>query len=251
MPVNTSRLAAELRDAEHSARPIECFTDRFADFTWHDARNIARARDGLRVEAGEVQIGFKLGWTSAAMREALGIQQPNWGTLWQSQVVTGRLDLVDLIHPKVEPELVFRSSRDLHGDLTGADIATSGGTWALGVEVVDPRWPSFDFDFLDNTADNSSGARVAIGTSAPVAQPADVAVEFTDGSISHSGDGSNAMGDPNDAVAWLVRSLAEERAHLPAGHIVFTGGLTAPYDITPDRTYTLTSATLPPVSLVT
>ena len=64
---------------------MELFTARYPGLTWHDARAIARRRDEMRRNAGETFIGYKLGWTSAAMREALGIDRPNWGTLWASQ----------------------------------------------------------------------------------------------------------------------------------------------------------------------
>ena len=222
-------------------------TKRFPDLTWDDARTIARARDALRLDEGDLPIGYKLGWTSAVMREALGISRPNWGTLWHSQVVVDVLDLRALIHPKVEPELVFRCDADLHGDLDAVAVAESGGSWALGLEFVDPRWPSFEFDFLDNTADNSSGARVAIGAFSPLEDPARLTVEFSDGSTTRSGDGSNAMGNPLDAVAWLVRSLAHEGTGLQRGDVVFTGGLTAPFDVGPDTVYALHASDLAPV----
>lgn len=53
------------------------------------------------------------------------------------------------------------------------------------------------------------------------------------------------MGSPVDAVHWLVGALAEEGQQLRAGQIVFTGGLTAPFDLHPAvRPLQLTSAYL-------
>ena len=216
-----------------------------------DARAVARERDAQRLAAGDTRIGYKLGWTSAAMREALGIERPNWGTLWRSQVCDGRLELDALIHPKLEPELVHRCAVDVGGDATASAVARSGGTWALGIEVVDPRWPSYDFDLLDNTADNSSCARIVIGDFAVVADPSAVRIELSDGATVRTGDGSNALGDPCEAVAWLARSLAAEGGALRAGDIVFTGGLTAPYDVVAGTTYSVRSPALAGIALIT
>ena len=224
------------------AAPTQLPSTVFGDFSWDDARAVARLTDRLRGEDGESQIGWKLGWTSEAMRTALGIDSPNWGTLWNTQVLDDVLCVDQYIHPKVEPELVWRSPEDLAPGVTAPDLEDLSGEWALGIEVVDPRFPSFDFAALDNTADNSSSAAVLMSEFRQLdVQPAAVAVTFTDGTTTHSGSGSQAMGSPLEAVAWLVRSLAVEELHVSAGDIVFTGGLTAPFDAIVGSTYRLSS----------
>ena len=102
------------------------------------------------------------------MRTALGIDRPNWGTLWDSQVCDKRIALESLIHPKIEPELVWRAPAAVPATATAAEVAALGGEWALGLEVVDPRFPSFNFKALDNTADNSSSAFVQLGAFAAI-----------------------------------------------------------------------------------
>lgn len=236
--LDPATVAAELRHAELTATPVELLTARWPALTWVDARAVARERDRLRHDDGDAPIGYKLGWTSAAMREALGIDRPNWGTLWRSQLVDdAHVELGELIHPKVEPELVFRCTADVSADATVEEIAANGA-WALGLELVDPRFPSFEFDWLDNTADNSSAARVVVGEFHRLAvPPAELSVEMTDGNARRNGLGSAAMDDPCAAVAWLGRSLAEVPAGLRAGDIVFTGGITAPFDVRAGETY--------------
>ncbi|MDE3205661.1 MAG: 2-oxopent-4-enoate hydratase [Acidobacteriota bacterium] len=237
------RLAAELATSERECRPITLLTQRFPDMTRADARAVARARDRLRVAEGDRRIGYKLGWTSAAMRRSLGISRPNWGTLWESQVLSSgqMLDVGMLRHPKVEPEIVYRVGADLDG--LGATVTTgmveeACGGWAVGLEVVDPRFPDYRFDWLDNTADNSSASRVVQSTW--VAGPSDTAawtVEFSDGEATMDGLGAAAMGSPVNAVMWLVEALAEEGERLRAGDIVFTGGITPPLDVSAGRSY--------------
>ncbi len=247
---DASGLGAELFNAAESATPVGLLTDRFPDLTWDQARSIARATDRVRQKRGQTRIGFKLGWTSAAMRDALGIDRPNWGTLWDVQRRTGVLNLASFIHPKIEPELVFRSGSELRGRVSTAEVA-AGGSWALGLEVVDPRFPSFNFRALDNTADNSSAAAIVVGafTELGSAEVEHLAIEFSDGSEARHGVGSSAMESPPAAVAWLVRQLDVEGSFLAAGDVVFTGGLTAPFDVTGGATYELSAASLSAVTL--
>ncbi len=248
------QLARELLEAERRSTPVVLLTDRYSDLSWDDARAIARATDGLRRAEGDRVIGYKLGWTSAAIREALGIGRPNWGTLWTSNVASGHLDITDLIHPKIEPELVYRVPLpiDASEGVGAGDIARLRGDWALGLEVVDPRYPDYGFRWLDNTADNSSAARIVVGPFVPLGDswaPAEERVEFTDGRQSHSGVGANAMSDPCAAVAWLAESLHAEGSELAPGQLVFTGGLTSPFDVRAGATYTLSSPNLPTVNI--
>jgi 2-keto-4-pentenoate hydratase len=249
------RLADDLRHAQRSATPIELLTDQHPGLSWDDARAVARATDRRRLAEGDTMIGYKLGWTSAAMREALGIDRPNWGTLWKSQLAADRLATRDLIHPKIEPELVYRVPDTAAGVVPDGpeDVAEWNGEWALGLEVVDPRFPDYGFRWLDNTADNSSCARVVLGSFAAIdgIDPAGVVVEFSDGYDVRRGVGANAMGDPNAAIAWLARSLRAEGTSLLPGQLVFTGGLTAPFDVRPGQTYAVSSPHLPPAHATT
>ena len=124
--------------------------------------------------------------------------------------------------------------------------------FVVGHQVVDPRFPSFSFKALDNTADNSSSAAVALGQFSNV-QPHStldsLIVTLSEDGEQRSGPGSQAMGSPAEAVAWLVRSLAEEGLVLRQGEIVFTGGLTAPFDGAQGKTYALTGHPLGALSL--
>lgn len=245
--IDFDTLAAELLKASATATPVQLLTERCPELNWDSARAIARATDRLREANGDKQVGWKLGWTSQVMREALGVDRPNWGTLWQSQVADDSLPLKNFIHPKLEPELVWQASANLSGvEITAADVAASKGKWALGIEVVDPRFPSFDFDALDNTADNSSSAVVRFGSFHSLqdgVQLENLEVSLDDGSERRLGVGGQTMGSPFEAVAWLVRSLSAEGLNVGTGDIVFTGGLTAPFDAAAGLTYTLSSNT--------
>ncbi|NNF53782.1 MAG: hypothetical protein HKN03_04980 [Acidimicrobiales bacterium] len=239
------QLAKELLAAERHRTPYPLFSQRFgSSFSWNDARRIAVAVDELRRSDGDQVAGYKLGWTSAAMRTALGIERPNWESLWISQRIEDVLNLEELIVAKVEPELVCRLGADLDPAASLAEVAGSCTQWTVGLEIVAPRFGSFVFEWLDNTADNSSAARFVIAGFANCDDPSEIAVTMSDRTETRTGRGSAAMGSPVDAVYWLVKALAEEGRQLHAGQIVFTGGLTAPFDLTPSL---VVSATAPGV----
>lgn len=239
MTIDPTAVARELADAEREGRWVPLLSERFDDLDWAGARAVARARDELRHREGDRIVGYKLGWTSRAMREALGIASPNWGTLWASQVIDDELDATRLHQAKVEPELV--------AEVDGDGVPRR---WALGLEVVNPRFESYRFDWLDNTADNSSCARIRMGTWTTLDDPAEVEVHFEDGRELRSGAGSAVDGGPDGAVAWLGAQLATEGTALRAGDIVFTGGLTAPSDAMVGQLLRVRSPTHPELGVV-
>ncbi|HHV20112.1 MAG TPA: 2-oxopent-4-enoate hydratase [Propionibacterium sp.] len=232
-PIELTRVLDALDRAESTAIGIPTLSSRHCGLSEDDAWAVARARDERRVARGEVRVGYKLGWTSAAMREALGIDQPNYGSLWSHMAVVGTLSMATRIHPKVEPEFAYRPLRDLSGaDITAAEVADAG-EWAVSLEVVDPRWNSYGFTFADNTADGSSAAAFAVGEFRAIdTPPEDLRLTMRiDGDEERSATGAAVFGSPAESVAFLVRNLAELGIPLKEGMIVLTGGATAPVDL--------------------
>lgn len=231
---HVSAAALELDRAERNRVGIQPFSRRLSGLTRAEAWSIAAARDRLRADRGEVRTGYKLGWTSEAMRQALGIDEPNFGTLWAyMRADDGLLDLARLIHPKAEPEFAFLAEAVLQGGHVTAGDVSGAGRWAVALEVVDPRWISYDFDWLDNTADGSSAAAYVVGTFRPsVVSPEFFRLTMESGGIVRDGSGEAAMGSPAEAVAFLVRQLHVQGAALEPGMVVLTGGITAPIDLT-------------------
>lgn len=225
--------ALELERAERNRIGVRALSKRPEALTTADAWSIAAARDRLRAQRGEVRTGYKLGWTSEAMRRALGIDEPNFGSLWAyMQSDDGILDVGRLIHPKAEPEFAFLADAVLEGtEVTAYDVARAG-RWAAAVEVVDPRWESYDFDWLDNTADGSSAAAYVVGAFRRSAVPPErFRLTMDAGDVSRQGVGEAALGSPAEAVAYLVRQLHGHGTALQRGMIVLTGGITAPIDL--------------------
>ncbi len=229
-----------MAEALHRARlgrvPIATFTGRPEGLDIATGYAVQARGLELRLADGEVLVGGKLGFTSEAMRRAMGVDSPNYGWLTDAMMVAGEeVDLDGLIHPKVEPEIAFILARPLAGpDVTAADVLGATGAVAPCLEVVDSRYVGFRFQAADNIADDSSAGRVLLGDPVPLASLADVdlrllgCVVSVDGAMAHTAAGAAAHGDPAEAVAWMVRAC--ERP-LPEGSIIISGGLTPPVDL--------------------
>lgn len=238
-PDRRTRLAGfalELFEAERGARRIVRLSDRLDDLTEAEAYEIAA--ENLRKRPGPA-VGYKLGYTSAAMRRQMNISEPNFGVLTRERIVgpgASILSLEGLVHPRVEPELTIRLGRDLQGGgCTAVHVADAVDCVYPSVEVVDTRYEDYVFKAVDNIADNSSAARCVLGTpmTLAAARPlATCAVELLiEGRVIASGVGADAMGDPLAAVAWLADALAQSGRWLKAGDLVMTGGLTRAFEV--------------------
>ncbi|MGJ3510028.1 2-keto-4-pentenoate hydratase [Enemella sp. A6] len=191
-------------------------------FTLSAAYRIQRAVTALRLAAGERVVGWKLGYTSAVMREQMGIDQPNYGPLTDVMALdSGAVAPSFLRQPRVEPEVALVMLDEVR---TGVDDLAGRVEARASLEVVDSSWSDYQFDLGDNTADSSSAGAYVLGERLPMDDPAGVSVrlEVTD-QDEQVGTADAAMGNPLAALAWLLNQLAEP---LPAGSVVLTGGLT-------------------------
>ena len=233
-----SQLAGRLDEARRSRTPIPRLTDDYPELTEADAYAIADRGVSLRLDAGERVVGAKLGFTSAAMRQAMGVDSPNYGWLTDPMIVSdGQVSLGELIHPKAEPEIAFVLGEDLEGAAVSAHDVLSATAYVMPViEVVDSRFSGFRFRELDNTSDNSSAGMVVLGRRAtrPDFDLSRVGVVVTvNGELFQTSSGAAALGHPAASVAWLVRRLAGSGRGLQAGHLIISGGLTGPVDLLP------------------
>lgn len=229
--IDTRRWAEELAAAEQERRTVAMITAREPGFGLADAYEVQRLNVERRLAAGDVSLGWKLGLTSRAKQEAMGVSEPLWARLTTAMVHEegDPLDLSTLIHPRVESEIAFLLGRDLDGPTaTVASVlaATEGVFPAL--EILDSRFDDFRFALPDVVADNASAARIVLGGRLLPPHAADWQLEgmvLRDaGEVVQTAAGAAVSGHPAAAVAWLARDVGG----LPAGAIVLSGGLTAP-----------------------
>jgi 2-oxo-3-hexenedioate decarboxylase len=238
-PALVELAARRLHEARLARRPIDPLTDEHADLDLATAYAIQEAGVGLRVATGERIVGGKLGFTSQAMQQAMGVDEPNRAWLTDAMVVhDGRIRLGDLVHPKAEPEIALVLDRDLDGAAGPAEILAATRTVHACLEVVDSRYRDFRFRAADNIADGSSAGQLVLGPGVPLPDRPLAALRcelHVDGRTSAHAEGAAALGDPAAAAAWMARHVADHPRGLRAGDIVLTGGLTAPVTLVPGQ----------------
>lgn len=228
------KLASRLLSAERSHTATSPLTDEYPTLSIQEAYGVQR----VKVKAREGKpIGYKLGFTSGAMRRQMGITSPNYGVLTQEMKTKDeKIRLSSLIHPRIEPEIALIMDEEVSGEVVAAEeVRGLVSRMCAAIEVVDSRFIDYQFQLEDNTADNSSAALFILGEPFAfndVLEPKDIPVTVhKDGEEIATGVGANAMGDPFESLAWLVRTLGAERKRLSAGSIVLTGGLTQAHSV--------------------
>ncbi|MGW5719481.1 2-keto-4-pentenoate hydratase [Amycolatopsis sp. NPDC003865] len=180
---------------------------------------------------GETLVGLKLGLTSRAKQERMGIDAPLLAWLTDAMVLPAGVPVPQLIHPRAEPELVFVLRDRLAGPgVTAATALAAVDRVHGGIEIIDSRYTDYRFTLPDAVADNGSSAYFGVG---PVGLPPaslDLSLEAAllevDGQIVDTATGAAVQGHPAEALALAANALGARGLALEPGWIVLTGGMT-------------------------
>ena len=227
-------LGDELHAALCGRQAIEPLSARHPEITIADAYAIQQRMLARRLEAGERVVGKKIGVTSRAVMDMLGVFQPDFGWLTDGMVFNEgeAVSASSLIQPKAEGEIAFLLKKTLQGPgVTAADVlAATEGVMAC-FEIVDSRISDWKIKIQDTVADNASCGVFVLGDR--LVDPRDVdlgtcgMVLEKNGEIVATGAGSAALGHPANAVAWLANTLGAHGIALEAGEVVLSGSLAA------------------------
>lgn len=185
-----------------------------------------------RMKDGEKVVGKKIGVTSKAVQDMLGVHQPDFGFLtdWMQTGETIDIDSKALIAPRAEAEIAFILKDGLGGPgVTAADVLAATEAIAPCFEIVDSRIQDWKIGIVDTVADNASCGVFVMGEAR--ADPRDhdlpsLHVTVTkNGAPLSEGYGSAVQGDPAQAVAWLANTLGAFGVTLDAGDIILSGSL--------------------------
>ena len=248
--------AALLDQAEQSRMPLPPLSQEYPTLTPAQAYAIQSAWLELKLAKGARIIGRKIGLTSRAMQELLGVDQPDYGFLLDSMTVTSgnTLARADFLLPRIEPEIAFWLAKDLKGPGITVDAvlaATRGVSPAL--ELVDSRIAKWQIKLPDTIADNASSARVIVSEQIVPLDGLDLAAEAVtltrNGVEVGSGNGAAVLGHPAEAVAWLANKLAEYGIAIEAGQLVLPGAMCAAATVAAGETYRAMFSTIGEVSV--
>ncbi|MFF4544656.1 2-keto-4-pentenoate hydratase [Streptomyces sp. NPDC001435] len=229
--------AALLRRAEHHAAPIEPLSALLPGLDLADAYAVQRHNIARRQADGATVIGHKIGLTSTAMQQLLGVTEPDFGHLLDDMVHRDGAPVFahHYCRPRVEPEICFRLSHPLRGPgVTGDDVLAATDAVAPALEIVDSRIRDWNITLVDTVADNASSGGLVHGPWTPLGEAPDLACVtvrlLVDGEPVASGSGRDVLGHPAAAVAWLANTLARYDTALEPGQVVLPGAMTtAPF----------------------
>lgn len=243
------KIAEELLGAYASGVAVGPYDLDIADAYAVQLAQVERWRaDGCRLA------GHKVGLTSAAMREQLGVDQPDYGHLMDSMFHLERLPIAmsRFLQPKVEPEIAFVLKRPLRGPgVTAAEAMAAVDFVVPALEIIDSRIRDWRITLADTIADNASSGGVVLG-SRPV-RLGDVDLTSTpcvlhrNGEETGSGVGGAVLGTPLNALVWLANTVPVE---LAAGHVVLPGSITAAVPVAAGDTFTAEFAGLGDVTAI-
>lgn len=229
-------LADRLWSAAAHRKPIPPLREIAADLlVAADASNayaIQRINRDRRRRGADRVVGRKIGLTSRAVQQQLGVDSPDYGDLWARGAYGDgdEIRLETLLQPKVEAEVALVLAHDLDmPDATVADIIRATDFALAALEIVDSRIADWRIGLFDTIADNASAGAFVLGGD-PVrldrVSLRDATMTLTrNGEAASQGVGSACLGHPLNAAAWLARALSREGEPLRAGDIVLTGAL--------------------------
>jgi 2-keto-4-pentenoate hydratase len=231
-PEAIERHARRLREAQALLRPIPPLRHELVGASIEDAYAIQEANTHHGLAQGRRIVGAKIGLTAKAVQRQLGVDQPDFGTLFADMAVldgevvpAGRL-----IQPKVEAEIAFVLARapDVTR-LTVAELIDATAYLLPAVEIVDSRIERWDIAILDTVADNASSGLFVLGTTPVPLDDLDLRlcgmVLEKNGDPVSFGAGAACLGNPLHALGWLAAKMAGLGRPLGAGDVVLAGAL--------------------------
>jgi 2-keto-4-pentenoate hydratase len=227
--MNLNELATQVDKAAVDAKAIAQLSTSNS-FTEDEAYEIQRLSIEKRIERGEKFVGLKLGFTSFAKMEQMGVHDMIWGRLTSTMWLENgsEMEVSKFIHPRAEPEIAFLLKKDLDREISLEEIPVYILACAPAIEIIDSRYENFKFSLEDVIADNCSSSAFVIGAWQPL--PAslnnlEMSMSF-DGELKES-DSSNAILDnPYLSVCNASRLAAKYNQPFLAGNILLAGAAT-------------------------
>lgn len=232
-PETIAQLAEHLENCQLQAKDTPKITNDHPDMDWDDAYAIQDVILQRKLARGARVVGLKAGLTSHAKMKQMGVTDPVFGFLVDEYVVSegATVNVSELIHPKVEPEIAFVLKHALKGPGCHIGAVLAATEFVMpGIEVIDSRYRDFKFDLKSVVADNTSAARFVVGGQAIRPEQVDLrtvgVVLEKNGEPVALGAGAAVLGHPAAAIAMLANHLGRRGQEIPAGSLILSGGVT-------------------------
>lgn len=177
-------------------------------------------------------VGRKIGLTSPAVQEWLGVSEPDFGVLLDDMVHLDSMVIPTslLLQPRAEGEVAFVLEQDLFGPgVTAADVIRATAYVVPALEIIDSRIADWNITYEDTIADNASSGLFVLGNQPRLLVEVDLRLAGMalrkNGHVVSTGAGAACLGHPINAVVWLANKLAEFGQGLKAGEVILSGAL--------------------------
>jgi 2-keto-4-pentenoate hydratase len=246
-------IASQLDTAMLTGIPIRPITETYDIKEPTTAYSIQNTWTKMRLSRGEKVIGRKIGLTSKAIQTQLGVDEPDYGNLWEStyfQTEGGKVNIPasKFLQPRIEGEVAFLFGKPIReSGVTPKQILEATEACAMGIEIVASRIADWKIKLVDTIADNASYGGFTLSPWDKDMKNADLgALAMTihqNGELAAEGLGSAALGSPLRSTAWLANKLLQFGVSLEPGDIVISGGITKmlPVKAGDEFRFTLTS----------
>jgi len=242
--INQQKLVDYLYEAERDVKEVIKLTDDYPQLTMQEAYRIQDALLARKLEEnGTKQVGVKLGLTSKAKQQMMGVNEAIYGYLHSDMLALEweAIEFSQLIHPKVEPEIAFLLGEDLAGDsVTEADVVKATKYVAPALEVIDSRYKDFRFTLADVIADNCSSAKFIVGSKWVSPHMLDLGqigmVLSKNSAVEQTGSSAAVLGHPATAIVWAVKELAKVGKGFKKGDIILSGAMSEAISFQPGDT---------------
>ena len=237
--------AADLLRAEAEREQIGLLSLRYPGMTLDDAYAIQTAQIGQKLAQGREIIGWKIGLTSKVMQEALGIDTPDSGVLYDdmdfghgSTVPAGRF-----IQPRIEAEIAFVMKAPLGAGATRAEVIAATDYVAPALEILDTRILRRDPEtgqprvITDTVADNAANGGIVLGPDRHAPEAFDLrwvgAILAKNQEVVATGLGAAVLNDPAMGIVWLADRMGHYDQRIEPGQVVLSGSFIAPIECPP------------------
>jgi 2-keto-4-pentenoate hydratase len=224
-------IADRLEHAAAELRPIAPIRIDIGEADIATAYAIQQELVDRRVSRGAQIVGRKIGLTSPAVQQQLGVDQPDFGVLFDDMDFSdaAQIPSATLLQPKAEAEVAFVLKADLATSIDYETVSAAVDYAVAALEIVDSRIANWDLRITDTVADNASSGLFVLGKQRlhlSEFTPRDVAMRmYADGvEVSH-GKGADCLGDPLESLVWLARTAAAYGSPLRGGQVVLSGAL--------------------------
>jgi len=239
METNYNLIAYNLDKAAANAQAIPQVSIK-SPFNLKEAYGIQSIVMSKRYLRGYKNVGLKLGFTSKAKMEQMGVHDMIWGRLTEDMTYAngGSLKKNKFIHPRAEPEIAFLVKKNINDIITKDDFEDYISSVCVAIEIIDSRYENFKFSLEDVVADNCSSAAYCLGDWKDFSTNInDIKINLSvDGKVVQEGNSTAILGNPYKSLTAISRLALDNGIEIGEGDIILAGAATPAIYIESEQT---------------